>query len=144
MARIPMTSGFTVIPEGTYVFKIESVEYKESFGKMSVNMVTKDGQKYTERFSFLKASGEVNSGAMNAFSFFAKTVLKDFEIEEIDDQDLVGHYIKCEIVHDKVESKTEPGKILTFPHIGEKTVADGFEGEAAPAKPKVDLAALLG
>ena len=27
MARIPMTSGFTLIPEGTYVFRIYDVSY---------------------------------------------------------------------------------------------------------------------
>ena len=29
MARIPMTSGFTLIPEGTYVFRIYDVSYDE-------------------------------------------------------------------------------------------------------------------
>ena len=29
MARIPMTSGFVLIPEGTYVFRIYDVSYDE-------------------------------------------------------------------------------------------------------------------
>ena len=32
MARIPMTSGFTLIPEGTYVFLIYDAKYDEEFG----------------------------------------------------------------------------------------------------------------
>ena len=32
MARIPMTSGFTLIPEGTYVFRIYDVCYDDEFG----------------------------------------------------------------------------------------------------------------
>ena len=34
MARIPMTSGFTLIPEGEYVFRIYDVQYDEEFGKL--------------------------------------------------------------------------------------------------------------
>ena len=39
MARIPMTSGFTLIPEGTYVFRIYDVTYDEKFGALKVMMV---------------------------------------------------------------------------------------------------------
>ena len=34
MAKIGLTEGFTLIPEGTHVFKITEVKYKEVFGKM--------------------------------------------------------------------------------------------------------------
>ena len=36
MAKIGLSEGFSVIPEGTYVFKITKVNYKEDFGKMEV------------------------------------------------------------------------------------------------------------
>lgn len=39
MARIPMTSGFTLIPEGTYVFRIYDVSYDEEFGKIEISIV---------------------------------------------------------------------------------------------------------
>ena len=32
MARIPMTSGFVIIPEGEYVFRIYDATYDEDFG----------------------------------------------------------------------------------------------------------------
>ena len=47
MARIPMTSGFTLIPEGTYVFRIYDVKYDETFGKLSVMLVNAQGMKHT-------------------------------------------------------------------------------------------------
>ena len=53
MARIPMTSGFTLIPEGEYVFRIEDVKYDESFGTLEVKLVTDNGMKHTERFSLM-------------------------------------------------------------------------------------------
>lgn len=137
MAKIGLTEGFSVIPEGTHVFKIIEVNYKEDFGKMEVIMQMATGQKHTERFSLLDKNGEPNQGGLNAFSYFAKTALNDFSLSEIDEQDLVGHFIRCEVEHEKVESNRTPGKMLTFARLGDKEAADGFdEEEAAPAAPK--------
>ena len=137
MAKIGLTEGFTLIPEGTHVFKIIEVNYKEDFGKMEVIMQMATGQKHTERFSLLDKNGEPNPGGLNAFSYFAKTALNDFSLSEIDEQDLVGHFIRCEVEHEKVESNRTPGKMLTFARLGDKEAADGFdEEESAPAAPK--------
>lgn len=158
MAKIGLTGGFTVIPEGNYIFKVTKVDYNAPFGRLRVYMETADGQKHMEQFGLLDKKGQPNEGAMNAFSFFAKTLLDDFEREEIDDQELVGHYIKCSIEHQIVDQGD--GKTRTYAHIGkDKEVAYGFDGEEAaddggedntgdgePAeKPAIsDLKALLG
>lgn len=161
MAKIGLTEGFSVIPEGTHVFKIIKVNYKEDFGKMEVIMQMATGQKHTERFSLLDKNGEPNQSGLNAFSYFAKTALNDFSLSEIDEQDLVGHFIRCEVEHEKVESNRTPGKMLTFARLGDKEAADGFDemeaqkpqSKSAPAEPaKVegskpaafDLGSLLG
>ena len=72
MAKIGLTEGFTLIPEGTHVFQITDVKYKEDFGKLEVYMQTQTGSKHIERFSLLKSDGSPNEGAYNAFSYFAK------------------------------------------------------------------------
>lgn len=137
MAKIGLTEGFTLIPEGTHVFKITEVNYKEDFGKMEVVMQTAKGQKHIERFSLLNKEGEPNQGGLNAFSYFAKTALDDFTVKDIDDQELVGHFIRCEVEHEEVESNKTPGKMLKFARLGDKEAAYGFdEEEAAPAAPK--------
>lgn len=164
MAKIGLTEGFTLIPEGTHVFKITNVNYKEEFGKMEVTMQTKGGSKHIERFSLLKTDGSPNEGALNAFSYFAKTALGDFEVTEIDHTDLLGHFIECDVEHETQENKNKPGKTVTFARLADKRPSDGWDdGEApvpsltkktAPAapkattqattKPSIDLAALLG
>lgn len=151
MARIPLTEGFSIIPEGIHVFQIKEVTYKADFGKLEIAMQTAKGQKHVERYSLMTKDNTPNDGAMNAFSYFAKTALNDFSLTEIDEQDLVGRYIKCEVTHEQVESNRTPGKMVTFVRLGDKAPADGFEGEASPApaaepkaKPAIDLGALLG
>lgn len=135
MAKIGLTEGFSLIPKGTHVFQITGVKYKEDFGKMEITMQTVTGQKHVERFSLLNKDGEPNQGGLNAFSYFAKVALNDFSLTEIDHEDLVGHFIRCEVDHEEVESNRTPGKMLNFVRLGDKEPADGFDNEAATPSP---------
>lgn len=163
MAKIGLSDGFSLIPEGTHIFKITGVSYKEAFGKLEVTMQTQSGAKHIERFSLLKADGSPNEGALNAFSYFAKTALQDFELTEIDHEDLVSHFIECDIEHDVQPNKNKPDKTITFARLADKRPSDGWDEQAAPTptqapktapastqaapaapKSKSDLMALLG
>lgn len=147
MARIPLTNGFQLIPEGTHVFRISKVVYKEDFGKLEVTMETASGMKHVERFSLYKADGEYNEGAMNAFSFFAKTALNDFSLEDIDPQELVDCFMECDVRHEKVENPKRAGQMTTFVRLDGKRPSDGFVVTEETPKKKltpIDLNDLLG
>lgn len=132
MAKIKLSEGgFSLIPEGTTIFKIVDVEYKEDFGKMKVEMQTKTGGKHTEQFTLLTKSGEVNEGALKAFSYFAKTALNNFQLDEIDETDLIGCYIQATVKHEEFESNKEPGKMLKSARLNDYAVAVGFGSEKA-------------
>ena len=141
MAKIGLSEGFSLIPEGTYIFKITKVTYKEDFGKLEVTMQTQKGAQHTERFSLLKSTGEPNEGALNAFSYFAKTALNDFTLTEIDHEDLVGHFIECDLIHDTVPSNKDQNKMITFTRLADKRPSDGWT-DTSPKK--IDLKSLLG
>ena len=164
MAQIKMTSGFTVCPEGVHIFRIYKVDYDQDFGKLTIYLVNAQGITHTERFSLIGNNGDANEKAYNAFSYFAKTALNDYSLESIDHTDLVGHYIKAEVVHTITPSTKDPSKTMTFANLTNKWVADGFDttpvaraltlgtGEeqpkVEPAKPTstkgLDLDSLLG
>lgn len=103
MAKMKLAeSSFTLIPEGTTTFKIMSVDDSkyEDFGKLAVKMVTAKGETHVENFSLLKAGGEINEGALKAWSYFARTCLNNFQADEIDTQDIVGCYITATVKHE--------------------------------------------
>jgi hypothetical protein len=144
MARIPTTGGFQTMPEGEQVLKITAAEYDEEFGKVIFTLQNVKGLTCIERFSLLNQDNTPNEKALNAFSFFAKTAMNDFDMEDVDPVELIGHYIKAEVIHNKVPSTKDPTKMMTFVNLGDKSPADGFDG--APAAPKatgLNLAALL-
>ena len=160
MAKIGLTAGFTLIPEGTHVFQITEVKYKEDFGKLEIYMLTQNGSKHIERFSLLKPEGSPNEGADNAFSYFAKSVFFLFVLTEIDHTDLIGHFIECDVEHDVQENKKKPGQSITFVRLADKRPSEGWGGAGNPdtthtaktataasqtaPKTPMDLAALLG
>lgn len=142
MARIKLSDGYTMIPEGSHVFYINDVEYDETFGKVSIHMQTATGRKHTERYNLIDNNGNENPKAMNAFSYFAKNALNRFDALEIDHADLIGHYIRAEVLHTEVPSTKEEGKMKTFVNLGEKSPATGFEEPASKASG--DLLSVLG
>ena len=146
MARIPMTGGFQVMPEGEQVLKITKAEYDEDFGKAIFTLANAKGQTCVETYNLLQNDGSPNEKAMNAFSFFAKNAMNDFDMEDVDPTELVGHYIRAEVIHNKVPSTKDPTKMMTFVNLGSKSPADGFDGApaAAPKAAGLDLNALLG
>ena len=129
MARIPMTSGFTLIPEGTYVFRIYDAKYDEEFGKIEVKLVNAAGMTHTERFSIKDKNDEMNEKALNAFSYFAKTAMGDFSLEDIDPEELIDHFICAEVVHTELPSNKDPNKMVTFANLGDKSPAEYFDTE---------------
>ena len=147
MARITMTGGFQIMPEGEQVLKITKAEYDEDFGKAIFTLENAKGQSCQERFDLLNQDNTPNEKALGAFSFFAKTAMNDFDLVDVDPVELVGRYIRAVVVHNKVPSNKEPGKMMTFVNLGDKSPADGFDGAATEAAPKatgLDLNALLG
>ena len=129
MARIPMTSGFVIIPEGEYVFRIYDATYDEDFGRIEIKLVNAQGATHTERFSIKDKNDEYNEKALNAFSCFAKTAMGDYALEDVDPEELIDHYIRAEVVHTKVPSNKDPNKEVTFANLGDKSPADGFDTE---------------
>lgn len=144
MPRIPMTAGFQRIPEGEQVLKITKAEYDADFGKLIFTLENVNRLSCQERFSLLNQDGSPNEKAMAAFSFFAKTAMNDFDMEDVDPAEMVGHYIRAEVIHNKVPSAKDPTKMLTFVNLGEKSPADGFDCVPDAPKASLDLSALLG
>ena len=148
MSRIALSGGYTPIPEGLHVFKIVRTDYNETYGKLEIVMETKEGKTHTERYTFLKGNGQPNEGAIKAFSYFARTALRDPSVDDIDPADLVGKYIACEVKHDVQPHRDDPNKTVTWIRLGDKHQASSFEGEEpAPATPSgksFDLDDLLG
>ena len=135
MAKIKLVdTGFQVIPEGTYIFKVNKVTYDEDFGDMKLELITKNGLKHTERFGLQDKNGEVSEGAMKAFSYTARVLLNNPNLDMIDEQDLVGCYMKATVTHKTSTTvSTKTGKPFINAVLDDKQAAWGFDADKAQA-----------
>lgn len=131
MAKMKLSeSTFSLIPEGSTIFKVVEVNDSkyEDFGKIAVKLQTAKGETHTENFTLIKANGDLNEGALKAWSYFARVCLNNFQADEIDTQDIVGCYIQATVKHETYiktqgENKGQEGKSL---RLNDYTTASGF------------------
>lgn len=133
MAKMKLSeSNFKLIPEGTHTFKVMEVndEKYEDFGKLEVKLQNSKGETHIERFSLLKKDGEINEGALKAWSYFARTCLNNFKADEIDTQDIVGCYVTATVKHETSQGTGEnKDKTYTNVRLNDYTVATKFGGK---------------
>lgn len=136
MAKMKLSeSTFTLIPEGITTFKVMEVDDTkyEDFGKIAVKLQTAKGETHTENFTLIKANGELNDGALKAWSYFARTCLNNFRADEIDTQDIVGCYITATVKHETYTRTKgdKAGTEGTSVRLNDYTTASGFGSVAA-------------
>ena len=145
MAKIKLSeSTFSLIPEGVTTFKVMEVndEKYENFGKLAIKLQTADGKTHIENFTLIKANGELNEGALKAWSYFARTCLNNFSADEIDTQDIVGCYITATVKHETYTRTKgdKAGQEATTVRLNDYTTASGFgTGEAEPNPVEDDI-----
>lgn len=136
MAKMKLSDGgFKVIPEGTTIFKVVEVDDSkyEDFGKLAVKLQNAKGETHTENFTLIKGDGDLNEGALKAWSYFARTCLNNFQADEIDTQDIVGCYIQATVKHETY-TRTKGEKAGTegiAVRLNDYTTATGFGGKVA-------------
>lgn len=131
MAKMKLSeSSFSLIPEGTTIFKVVEVDDSkyEDFGKLAVKLQTAKGETHVENFTLIKANGDLNEGALKAWSYFARVCLNNFQADEIDTQDVVGCYIQGTVKHEtytrtKGDKAGEEGKAV---RLNDYATATGF------------------
>ena len=143
MAKMKLSeSKFKLIAEGTHTFKVMEVDDSkyEDFGKLTVKLQTSKGENHSENFTLLKGDGEINEGALKAWSYFARTCLNNFQADEIDTQDIVGCYITATVKHETY-TRTKGDNAGTegvSVRLNDYTTASGFGDSSVSAAETVE------
>lgn len=134
MATIKLAENtFNIIPEGLTTFKVMEVDESkyEDFGKIAVKLQTAKGETHIENFGLQKSNGDINEGALKAWSYFARVCLNDFSVDEIDTQDIVGCFISAVIKHETYTRTKgdKAGQEAISVRLNNYTAATGFDTE---------------
>lgn len=150
-ARIGLSRNeYETLPEGDYEFTVTAAEYNETFGKISVTLMTDDGKKMIESYNLLKQNGETNDGALKAFSWLCRSCLGD-DIDDVAVEELIDTRCGGHVEHQSIPSRDDPSKEKVFAKITKrwkvesKPVAPATAPKATPAADNsLDLDDLLG
>lgn len=124
---------FTVCPEGEHLFRISKVQVDEEFQVITLTLTTPDGFTDLERYQLLDSDGEMNDGAVGAFSILARSALQMGNIDEIDPKILLNHYIKATVSHTVKASTKKVGQTVTFTSISNigSTTKEEYDAQKA-------------
>ena len=118
--------GYTPMPEGRYVFRIENFEINKTGRVCKGKFVTEDGTVHTETYRFYDLLGQLRPNLVNSVAYIIGGALQlDSPPEEYDETDIAkcaGRFIEADVVH----TEDEEGRV--YDHIDCYSVesADGF------------------
>ena len=142
MAKINLaeSTGGSYIKEASekVLLQITHAKYNPDFGKVEMILTNEKGETMNNNFNLLNSDGKsMNEGALKAFSYFARVALGDWDRDDIEDEELVGCYIRGDIKLSEGKEKNKSGEIMVFANLDKVyTTNDSF------AKSKVKSAAI--
>lgn len=134
MARIELTEGFANLHVGRdQVLTIIDVDYDEKFNKAVVTFEDEDHGTGTEQFNMGRGSKPSNAQrvARNIFSTLAKRALRDWDLEDIDPDDLVGQQVMADILENEGMNKDGEKRMYTHLRNYREAPLDSGEGDEA-------------
>lgn len=139
MAKIELTkmSGSAFIKEAgaKVLLQITHCKYNQEFGKVEMTLTNEKGETMNNNFSLMNSDGSPNEKALKAFSYFACTALGDWDRDDIEDEELVGCYVRGDIKLTEGKEKNKDGETMVFANLDKVySTSDSF------AKSKVKAA----
>lgn len=140
MGKFTLQNSFQ-IKEGHYLLKIQNVTQNEVNQRVTVTYATKDNQKINEIYSLLDKDGNENEVAIRMLSFLVQIAMQDYNITEIDLEELIGRYIEADLTNQEYEAKD--GTKKTAVRLNKKTKTNETFEDIADAEVDYDLNDIL-
>ncbi len=138
MARIPLSAGFRNLVEGEdVVLTITSSTFDPKTATAKIRFEDPEGRSGVETYRFGKGKkkGAQQMGALNAYSTIAKTALRNWSVEDIDPDDLVGRHVLCDIIANEGEN----GAKYTHPrNFRDAELDEPFDPDGEEEEPEED------
>lgn len=133
---IHLSEGFRNLVEGEDVLlTITSSTLDTKTMTAKIRFEDEEGRSGVETFRFGKGKKKTSAqmGALNAYSTIAKTALRNWDVEDIEPEDLVGRHVMCDVIVSEVN-----GKKYTHPRNFRDAEMDEVFGEAYEDAEDVD------
>lgn len=127
MAKITLAESngaFINQPGKNVLLRITKAKYDTGFGKVEIVLENENGEIVNNNYNLIDNDGSTNEGALKAFSYFARVAVGDWSRDDIEDEDLVGCFIRCDIEMKEGTKLSKDGKTLEFANIVKSYMTD--------------------
>ena len=136
MAKINLSenTGGSYIKEAgkNVLLQITHAKYNPDFGKVEMTLSNEKGETMNNNFGLMNNDGSINEKALKAFSYFARVAVGDWDRDDIEDEELVGCYIRADISLKEGKEKNKDGEIMMFANLDKVyTTNDSFKKSKA-------------
>lgn len=116
--KLSESSGKFISKAGENVLlKITKAKYDQEFGKVEIVLENEHGETVNNNFGLLNQDESANEGAIKAFSYFSRVALGDWGRDEVEEDELVGRFVRADIKMVKGSKPSKDGKVLEFANI---------------------------
>ena len=117
MAKINLAESngaFINQPGKNVLLVVTKSKYDQEYGKVEMTLENENGEIVSNNFGLIDNDGSINEGALKAFSYFSRVAVGDWGRDDIEDEELIGCFIRADI--EMVEGKKEgrEGKKMEF------------------------------
>jgi len=132
MAKINLaeSTGGSYIKEAgkNVLLQITNAKYNQDFGKVEMTLSNEKGETMNNNFGLMNNDGSINEKALKAFSYFARVAVGDWDRDDIEDEELVGCYIRADIALREGKEKNKDGETMYFANLDKVyTTSDTFK-----------------
>ena len=121
MAKINLaeSTGGSYIKEAgkNVLLQITHAKYNQDFGKVEMTLTNEKGETMNNNFGLMNNDGSINEKALKAFSYFARVAVGDWDRDDIEDEELLGCYIRGDIKLTEGKEKNKSGEIMVFANL---------------------------
>lgn len=127
MAKITLAESngaFINQPGKNVLLRITKAKYDTEYGKVEIVLENENGEIVNNNYNLIDNDGSTNEGALKAFSYFARVAVGDWGRDDIEDEDLVGCFVRCDIEMKTGKKEDKNGNIMEFANIVKSYMTD--------------------
>lgn len=116
--KLSQSNGMFIKEGGKKILlQITKANYDQEFGKVELEFKNERGEIINENYNLMTNDGSINEPALKAFSYFTRVAMGDWGIQEVEEEELIGQWLRADIKMTKGSKPDKDGNTIYFANI---------------------------
>lgn len=116
--KLSQSNGMFIKEAGKKILlQITKANYDQEFGKVELEFKNERGEIINENYNLMANDGSINEPALKAFSYFTRVAMGDWGVQEVEEEELIGKWLRADIKLTKGSKPDKEGNDIYFANI---------------------------